>query len=42
MFDYDDLADVVLLWFRDDDGDLVDALVDNMPGLAENVASSGS
>lgn len=26
--DYDDIADVVLLWFRDDDGDLTDALVD--------------
>ncbi|MFC8918606.1 DUF3052 family protein [Streptomyces sp. WAC05374] len=26
--DYDDVADVVLLWFRDDDGDLTDALVD--------------
>ncbi|ARF55164.1 MULTISPECIES: DUF3052 domain-containing protein [Streptomyces] len=26
--DYDDVADVVLLWFRDEDGDLTDALVD--------------
>ncbi|MEV0278982.1 DUF3052 domain-containing protein [Streptomyces sp. NPDC050610] len=26
--DYDDVADVVVLWFRDDDGDLTDALVD--------------
>ncbi|MER5636028.1 DUF3052 domain-containing protein [Kitasatospora sp. NPDC002227] len=26
--EYDDVADVVLLWFRDDDGDLTDALVD--------------
>lgn len=26
--DYDDVADTVLLWWRDDDGDLVDALVD--------------
>ncbi len=26
--DYDDVADVVLLWFREDDGDLTDALVD--------------
>ncbi len=25
---YDDVVDVVLLWWRDDDGDLVDALVD--------------
>ncbi len=26
--DYDDVADGVLLWFRDEDGDLTDALVD--------------
>ncbi|NJP99555.1 DUF3052 domain-containing protein [Streptomyces zingiberis] len=26
--EYDDVADAVLLWFRDDDGDLTDALVD--------------
>ncbi|MCX4630061.1 DUF3052 domain-containing protein [Streptomyces sp. NPDC051366] len=26
--DYDDVADAVLLWFRDEDGDLTDALVD--------------
>ena len=26
--DYDDVVDVVLLWWRDGDGDLVDALVD--------------
>ncbi len=26
--EYDDVADVVLLWFRDEDGDLTDALVD--------------
>ncbi|TSB31346.1 DUF3052 domain-containing protein [Streptomyces sp. NBC_01525] len=26
--DYDDVADAVVLWFRDDDGDLTDALVD--------------
>ncbi|WP_149183263.1 DUF3052 domain-containing protein [Streptomyces sp. TRM49041] len=32
--DYDDVADVVLLWFRDDDGDLTDALVDAI-GLIE-------
>lgn len=25
---YDDVADAVLLWFREDDGDLTDALVD--------------
>jgi len=26
--EYDDVADVVLLWFREEDGDLTDALVD--------------
>ncbi|MFF9480006.1 DUF3052 domain-containing protein [Streptomyces sp. NPDC014733] len=26
--DYEDVADAVALWFRDDDGDLTDALVD--------------
>ncbi|MDB1087755.1 DUF3052 domain-containing protein [Streptomyces sp. ACA25] len=26
--DYDDLADAVVMWFREDDGDLTDALVD--------------
>ncbi|KRV46531.1 hypothetical protein AQ490_11630 [Wenjunlia vitaminophila] len=26
--DYDDVPDAVLLWFREDDGDLTDALVD--------------
>ena len=26
--DYDDVADVVVLWWREDDGDLADALVD--------------
>ncbi|MFG2709316.1 DUF3052 domain-containing protein [Streptomyces goshikiensis] len=26
--DYDDVADAVLLWFREDDGDLTDTLVD--------------
>lgn len=26
--DYDNVPDVVVLWFRDDDGDLTDALVD--------------
>ncbi|MGX2997420.1 DUF3052 domain-containing protein [Streptomyces sp. JNUCC 64] len=26
--EYDDVADVVVLWFREDDGDLTDALVD--------------
>ncbi|OKK08102.1 MULTISPECIES: DUF3052 domain-containing protein [unclassified Streptomyces] len=32
--DYDDVADAVLLWFRDEDGDLTDALVDAI-GLIE-------
>nr|WP_240979715.1 DUF3052 domain-containing protein [Streptomyces sp. HNM0574] len=26
--DHDDVADAVILWFRDEDGDLTDALVD--------------
>ena len=26
--DYDDVADAVVLWFREEDGDLTDALVD--------------
>ena len=30
--DYDDVVDVVLLWWREDDGDLVDALVDALAG----------
>jgi hypothetical protein len=34
--DSDDVADVVLLWWRADDGDLVDALVDAKPPLADN------
>ncbi|MFD6530561.1 DUF3052 domain-containing protein [Streptomyces sp. NPDC060184] len=33
--DYDDVADVVVLWFRDEDGDLTDALVDAI-GLIED------
>lgn len=33
--DYDDVADVVLLWWREDDGDLVDALVDSLTDLAD-------
>ncbi|KUL53586.1 hypothetical protein ADL22_03660 [Streptomyces sp. NRRL F-4489] len=33
--DYDDVADVVLLWFRDEDGDLTDALVDAISLLDE-------
>jgi hypothetical protein len=32
--DYDDVVDVVLLWWREDDGDLVDALVGVLPSLS--------
>lgn len=32
--DFDDVADVVVLWWRDDDGDLADALVDGLSALA--------
>ncbi|MBY8887359.1 DUF3052 domain-containing protein [Streptomyces sp. PTM05] len=35
--DYEELPDAVLLWFRDDDGDLTDALVD-----ATQVVDDGS
>ncbi|MFI5617813.1 DUF3052 domain-containing protein [Streptomyces sp. NPDC051567] len=31
--DYEDTADVALLWWRDGDGDLLDALIDVLPGL---------
>lgn len=34
--DSDDVVDVVLLWFREDDGDLVDTLVDSLAPLAAN------
>lgn len=34
--DADDVVDVVLLWFRDDDGDLVDTLVDALHPLADS------
>ena len=34
--DSDDVVDVVLLWFRDDDGDLVDALVDARRQLSDD------
>lgn len=34
--DSDDVVDVVLLWWREGDGDLVDALVDSLTLLAEN------
>ena len=32
----DDVVDVVLLWWREDDGDLVDALVDSLTNLADS------
>jgi hypothetical protein len=34
--DHDDVVDVVILWWRDDDGDLVDALVDSIGPLADH------
>lgn len=34
----DDVADIGLLWWRDYDGDLVDALVDVLTNLADNGA----
>ena len=33
---FSDVVDVVILWWRDDDGDLVDALVDAMTTLADH------
>jgi Protein of unknown function (DUF3052) len=33
--DYDDVVDVVLMWYRDGDGDLVDSLVDALTPLAD-------
>ena len=33
--DTDELCDVVLLWWREDDGDLVDGLVDSITPLAD-------
>lgn len=33
--DYDDVVDVVLLWWREDDGDLVDTLVDAVSPLTD-------
>jgi hypothetical protein len=33
--DYEDVVDVVMLWWRDGDGDLVDALVDVLTPLAD-------
>ena len=37
-YDYDDVVDSVLLWHREDDDDLVDALVDATALLADNGA----
>jgi hypothetical protein len=34
--DADDVVDVVLLWWREDDGDLVDALMDAIGPLADD------
>jgi hypothetical protein len=36
--DHGDVVDVVLLWWRDDDGDLVDALVDSLTDLVRGGA----
>ena len=33
--DYGDVADAVVLWWREGDGDLIDALVDGLTNLAE-------
>ncbi|RJK96971.1 DUF3052 domain-containing protein [Vallicoccus soli] len=33
--DYEDVVDVVLLWWREDDGELVDALVDSRTDLGD-------
>lgn len=33
--DFEDVVDTVLLWWRDEDGDLVDALVDALVSLGE-------
>ena len=33
--EYGDVVDAVLLWWRDDDGDLVDGLVDSLTDLAD-------
>ena len=34
--DFDEVVDVVLMWWRDDDGDLVDALVDSLGLLTDH------
>jgi hypothetical protein len=36
--DYGNVVDAVVLWWRDDDGDLVDGLVDALTDLAEGGA----
>ncbi len=33
--DFEETVDAVLLWWREDDGDLVDALVDSLASLAD-------
>jgi hypothetical protein len=33
--DHEDVVDAVLLWWREDDGDLVDALVDSLTSLGD-------
>lgn len=33
--DYEDVVDAVLLWYREDDGDLVDVLMDALTALAD-------
>ena len=33
--EYGNVVDAVVLWWRNDDGDLVDALVDSLPDLVE-------
>jgi len=34
--DYGDVADAVMIWWRDDDGDLVDTVVDALTNLADH------
>ena len=34
--DYGDVADAVMIWWRNDDGDLVDAVVDALTNLADH------
>ena len=36
--DYGNVVDAVVIWWRDDDGDLVDALVDSLTDLASGGA----